>query len=74
MVRIYKRIHRILAQRVQQSKKGKGKDKKLLKKYVDSTKDLYAYVRIMDVCKSLSRDVNELKEVLDALTDKGKPN
>lgn len=74
MVRIYKRIHKILSQRVQQSKREKGKDKKSLKKYVDSTKDLYAYVRIMDVCKSLSRDVNDLKEVLDALVNKGKPN
>lgn len=72
MVRVYKRIHLLLSKRVRDAKRensaSKGRDKKLLKNYIDSAKDLYAYVRIMDVCKNLSKDVDSLKSVIDSLS------
>ena len=90
MVRIYKRIHALLARRARESRKenraSRGKDKELLRRYNESTKDLYAYVRIMDVCKCLLEDVENLRGVLDSLSEssmtfvtpdivaKGRPN
>ena len=73
LVRVYKRIHKLLAKRVRQSKKAadaaNGKDRVLHKAYIDAAKDLYAYVRIIDVCQNLLKNVQNLNGVLDSLSD-----
>lgn len=71
LVRVYGRIHSLLSKRVRESKKEsdrfKGKDKLLYKRYIECAKDLYAYVRLMELCQALHKDVIDMKEVLGAL-------
>lgn len=80
MVKVYKRIHSVLAKRVRNSKKEsdllKGLDRAKKRKYSDAAKDLYAYVRLMELCQTLSQDVNDLKTALDVLSNSNyeKPN
>ena len=82
MIRIYRRIRTLLLSRVKKAKPA-GTDSK---EYRDAVKDLYAYNRILNVCRNLTSDVDALKGVLELLNDatmtfvapdvinKGKPN
>lgn len=68
---MYGRLHSNLARQVREAhrdnKRAKGKDKVLKRKYEEAAKELYAYVRLMDLCQKLSRDVISMQEILDAL-------
>jgi len=72
MVRIYGKIHSLLAKRLRDAKKQndifKGRDKKLKRKYADSAKELYAYVRLMELCQNLSKDSSEMRDILETLS------
>jgi hypothetical protein len=72
LVRVYGRIHSLLARRVRSAKRendrSKGKDKRLRRIYAETAKELYAYVRLMELCQHLSKDVADMHVVLDSLS------
>ena len=78
LVRIYGRLHRRLIKQVRQSKREsdrtKGKDISLRRKYSESAKELYAYVRLMELCQLLSKDVAEMHEILGAIANSSLKN
>lgn len=71
-MKVYGRLHARLRREVvrtrNENSKAKGADPKLRKKYSDAAKELYAYVRLMELCQLLSKDVAEMHEILGALT------
>jgi len=83
LVRVYGRLHSNLARQVREAqrenKKAKGKDPVLKRKYSEAAKELYAYVRLMELCQMLSKDVVDMREILDAISkstldQSGRPN
>ena len=83
LVRIYARLHAQLSSRVKETKresrKEKNKNKEKYKSYIDASKDLYAYVRLMELCQALAKDVEDMHTVIHtiskvSLSDSGRPN
>lgn len=82
-MRVYGRLHANLARQVRESqrdnRKARGKDPAIKRRYDEAAKELYAYVRLMELCQMLSKDVMDMREILDALsqsslTQSGRPN
>lgn len=71
LVRAYVRLHKFLSSRAKQlkseSRKSKNKDKKKLKQYSNSAVELYAFVRLMELCQNLTKDVEELEQIIDII-------
>lgn len=72
LVRVYGRLHANLARQVRRARRdndeAKGKDPKLRRRYNEAAKELYAYVRLMELCQVLSRDVIDMREILDSIS------
>lgn len=71
LVRVYGRLHANLAKQVRSTRKAnaaaKGKDPKVRKQYDEAAKELYAYVRLMELCQMLSRDVMEMQQIINGV-------
>jgi len=83
LARLYTKIHSKLAKEVRNSKRENelfdGKDRKAYKKFASATKELYAYVRLLDLCQTMSQEINEMHSILesimkDNLDSKNRPN
>lgn len=72
-MKVYGRLHARLKREVVRARKenlrAKGKDVKLQRRYSEAAKELYAYVRLMELCQMLSKDVTEMHSILGALTN-----
>lgn len=70
LIKVYRKIHDKLAQEVRSSKKEFSRnkeDKKLFKKYREAAQNLYAYIRLLELCDMLSKYVAEMKETIDVM-------
>lgn len=72
-MRVCGRIHALLTRRLRAAKKendrAKGRDRRSHRTYVESAKQLYTYVRLLELCQHLKKDVDEMHGVLNALSE-----
>ena len=71
LVLTYKRIKTLLTSRLSKAKKrdDEDKDSDSASKLEEASRDLYAYMRLLEVCESLSKDVSNLKDLVDVINE-----
>lgn len=76
-LRLWKSIHMILKKRVEAAKKKSDKfpgDTCAFERYVESIKELYAFIRLMSVAGTLGREVSILKDLVTMMeSEKSNP-